>query len=337
MALISKKITIGCDIGAHSIKWAEVQQKGSEYRLLSFYEKPLPHNAIVNGKIRDFAAVAKSLKEIVKKSKKPKKICISIQGSQVVTKKIQVPSFTREESTPCIEWEIEQYIPFDKEGVYLDYYKLGDSHVVFVAAEKNLVDTYTQFLTDLETPVDTVETNCMALEKIWKTNYPEDFDKTAAIISLGASYSELSIFQNHHLHWNYPIFSNGSTLTHMIQKKLKLTFEEAENLKQGAQDKAPKEIDDVIFEYLDEMGEEVLKALKTFISFEPSVSLDKIYITGGVSKMGDLVSRLSEKCGFQLIPLEIFKNIKKHKKLNIKSLNSVEKQAAIAVGLALRT
>jgi type IV pilus assembly protein PilM len=44
----------------------------------------------------------------------------------VIIKKIQLPSMAPEELAESIQWEAEQYIPFDINDVKLDYVLLSD-------------------------------------------------------------------------------------------------------------------------------------------------------------------------------------------------------------------
>jgi len=45
----------------------------------------------------------------------------SLSGHSVIIKKIQLPAMTDAELAESIQWEAEQYIPFDINDVNLDY------------------------------------------------------------------------------------------------------------------------------------------------------------------------------------------------------------------------
>ncbi len=336
MSILDRKFVVGCDIGSYSIKWIEGVQRHNTFKLHNYFEKPLPYNAIVDGKIRDFAAVAKSFKEIFKEAHSTDNVSIGIQGNHVCTAKIKLPSFDDKEKAPCLDWELEQYLTLEKEGAYVDYFQLNTEQVLVVAAQKNVVDTYTQFLTDLKTNVNRVETPSLALEKTWRLNYPEDKDKTIALISLGASYASITLFHENTLHWTYPIFASGYDLTLNIQKELKLTFDEAENLKSGGYEGSPHPVRKLTEDFSERFSDETLKVLKLALAREPSLTIDKIYITGGAAKTYQLKTFLSEKIGSQVEELDPFKNIIiNKKKFKENTLKKVTAQAATALGLAL--
>ena len=336
MSILDRKFVVGCDIGSYSIKWVEGFQNGNSFKLHNYFEKPLPYKAVVDGKIRDFAAVAKSFKEILKESYSTDNLSIGVQGTHICTAKIKLPFFDDKEKEPCLDWEVEQHLTLEKEAAYIDCFQTNSEQALFVAAPKNVVDTYTQFLTDLNMNISRVETPAVSLEKTWRLNYPEDQDKTVALISLGASFASMTLFHNSMLHWTYPIMASGYDLTLNIQKELKLTFNEAENLKQGGYEGSPHPVRKLTEDFSDKFADETLKALKVALAREPSLIVDKIYITGGAAKTYQLKALLSEKLGLQVEELDPFKNIVINKKqFKENTLKKVTSQAATALGLAL--
>ena len=336
MSILGRKYVVGCDIGSYSIKWIEGVQSHNTFKLHNYFEKPLPFKAVVDGKIRDFAAVAKSFKEILRESNSAENFSIGVQGSHVCTTKIKLPFFDEKEKGPCLDWEMEQYLTLEKDGAYVDCFQENNEEVLLVAEQKNIVDTYTQFLTDLNVTVHRVETPAVALEKTWRLNYPEDQDKTVALISLGATFASMTLFHHNMLHWTYPIRASGYDLTLNIQKELKLTFDEAENLKSGGYEGSPHPVKKLTEDFSEKFSDETLQALKYALMREPSLVIDKIHITGGAAKTFQLKTRLSEKLGSQVEALDPFKNVVMNKKqLKENTLKKVMVQAATALGLAL--
>ena len=51
---------------------------------------------------------------------KTKEVAIGIGGHSVIIKKISMPRMTQEELDESIQWEAEQYIPFDVKDVNID-------------------------------------------------------------------------------------------------------------------------------------------------------------------------------------------------------------------------
>src|SRR5258708_16149986 len=76
----------------------------------------------------------------------------SLSGHSVIIKKITLPAMSPEELAESIQWEAEQYIPFDINDVNLDYVPLntpgsGDNiDVILVAVNKKKTNDYTYVL-----------------------------------------------------------------------------------------------------------------------------------------------------------------------------------------------
>src|SRR5688500_20277787 len=66
----------------------------------------------------------------------------SLSGHSVIIKKISLPAMSNEELAESIQWEAEQYIPFDINDVNLDYVPLtapgtgANIDVILVAVRK---------------------------------------------------------------------------------------------------------------------------------------------------------------------------------------------------------
>ena len=77
---------------------------------------------------------------------KDQNVAISIGGYSVIVKKINVQTMSEEELQGTIQFEAEQYIPFDIQDVYIDFQDLKTNKdgyertdVMLVAAKKEIV------------------------------------------------------------------------------------------------------------------------------------------------------------------------------------------------------
>ena len=126
MGLFGSKELIGLDIGSSSVKMAHVKAVGAENRLRKFGVFPLPVDAIVDGAIMDHGAVVEGIKTALRELKiHEKEVAISLSGHSVIIKKVQLPTTTAEELEESIQWEVEQYIPFDIKDVKIDFQVIG--------------------------------------------------------------------------------------------------------------------------------------------------------------------------------------------------------------------
>ena len=117
-----KRQIVGCDIGSSAIKMVELKAlKNGEYQLVHAALAELSPEAIVDGAIMDSSLVVEALSRLIAdNSIKNQSFGGSLSGHSVIIKKIQLPSMSEAELGESIQWEAEQYIPFDINDVNLD-------------------------------------------------------------------------------------------------------------------------------------------------------------------------------------------------------------------------
>src|SRR2546425_12074628 len=120
--LRTSKPIAGLDIGSSAVKAVELKASGGSYRVSAFAAEALPPGSIVDGAIMDGGAVADAIRRVFEhKAFKARDVAVSLSGSAVIVKKINLPVMTESELADSIHWEAEQYIPFDIQDVNLDY------------------------------------------------------------------------------------------------------------------------------------------------------------------------------------------------------------------------
>ena len=140
-----KASVIGLDIGSSSVKAVEILQKSRDkgFELRSLGQAALPSEAIVQGAFLNSTAIVDTIREAVDAGKiKTTDVAAAVSGHSVIVKRVNLPSMSREELENQIQWEAEQYIPFDVNEVNLDFQILanheheGQMDVLLVAAKK---------------------------------------------------------------------------------------------------------------------------------------------------------------------------------------------------------
>src|SRR5258708_22237166 len=102
----------------------------------------------------------------------------SLSGHSVIIKKITLPAMSPEELAESIQWEAEQYIPFDINDVNLDYVPLntpgsGDNiDVILVAVKKENINDYTSGLSQTAKVPVLADVHAFALPHPYPLNSP---------------------------------------------------------------------------------------------------------------------------------------------------------------------
>ena len=344
----ASKPVVGLDIGSSAVKAVEIRPAGSKgYKVVAFGSEPVPPDSIVDGAIIDSSAVADAIKRLFSnKAFKTKEVAASLSGNAVIVKKITLPAMTEAELGESIQWEAEQYIPFDIQDVNLDYQILnpsgegGQMDVLLVAAKKEKIADYTGVISQAgRTPV-IVDIDAFALQNAYEVNYGFDPNHVVVLLNAGASAININILQGDISVFTRDISMGGNAYTEAVQKELNLPFDTAESLKKGT-----PPVDGPAFEdvrpVLHAMTENVLlEVQKTFDFFKATASSDHIHrivLSGGASRVDGFAETLRERFGTPVEQFDPFKRIAfEPGRLGIQDPESVVPTAAVAVGLALR-
>lgn len=342
-----KKNLVGLDIGSSSIKAVELKPgKGDVFQLTTVGIMHLPQEAIVDGQIMDSTSVIEAIQRLFSEYKiKTQDVATAISGSSVIVKKIQLPSMSEQELAESIHWEAEQYIPFDIQEVNLDYQILdegagGNMNILLVAAKKDKINDYMSVITQAGRKPVVMDIDAFALQNSYEMNYGIDPGRVVALVNIGASQANINILKGEDSIFTRDITTiGGNQFTDAVVKDLNVTFEQAENLKQGqgVEGQSP----DAVAPILSSVSESVLlEVQKTFDFFKATTSedhIDRIVLSGGSARVPGLADSMGERFDCRVEIANPFQNVNfSPKDFDGDFLEEVGPACSIAVGLALR-
>ena len=346
MIFHSKQI-LGLDIGSSLIKAFQVNETRKGFELVNFSIKDVLHDSIVDGAIMDSTSVVQPIYEVLKELKiKNCNVCTSISGHSVIVKKINVTKMAANELKDALSIEAEQYIPFDIDDVNMDFHIIGDSKVdpnqmeiILVAAKKEQINDYSNLIREAGMIPVIVDLAAFALQNCYEINYEEEIDKTIALVNIGASSININILKNMISVFIRDIPLGGKQYTEAIQKELQLSFAEAEKLKKniGSDKKVPEGIEGILISVSEEICQEIKRSFDFFKSQTSERDVNKIYLSGGSSKVLWFDKLLSERTGLEVKPLDPFRRIKiDNKNVNLELLKEIAPMSGVGIGLAIR-
>jgi type IV pilus assembly protein PilM len=344
----SKKGLVGVDIGSSAVKAVELKPggRGGEFHLLKLGMEPLPPEAIVDGAIMDSGAVIDAIQRLFSVNKiKTNEVATSVSGNAVIVKKISLPQMTQEELAESIHWEAEQYIPFDIQDVALDYELVegsgsgGNMDVMLIAVKKDKISDYSSAISQAGKTAGVVDVDVFALQNCYEVNYGIDPGRVVALLNVGASIMNINIVKGGTSIFNRDIAVGGNQYTDAIQKDLNLSFEQAENLKKGArvEGAARENLGPILQAVSENIALEIQKTFDFFKATSSEDRIDRIFLSGGTSKVQGLQDLLSDRFEAGVEIMNPFNNvIYNPKDFDPDFISEIGPSAAIAVGLAVR-
>jgi type IV pilus assembly protein PilM len=342
------KAVAGLDIGSSAAKVAELRPSGRSYKVVGFGLEPVPADAIVDGAIIDATAVAGALDRLFTASRiRTREVAASLSGSSVIVKKIALPVMTEEELAESIQWEAEQYVPFDIADVNLDYQILstpadaskGNMEVLLVAAKKDKIADYTDVIRQAgRTPV-VVDVDAFAVQNVYEANYDIEPGGVVALLNAGASSVNVNIVSGGQSLFTRDISMGGNGFTEAVQKELGLPFEQAERVKRGepVEGVQPADVVPILRAVTENLLLEIQKTLDFFRATSSSDRVDRVLVSGGASRVDGFAERLSERFGTPVESLDPFRRIEFDAgRFGFGGRDEVAAVSAVAVGLALR-
>jgi len=341
------KNVVGLDIGSSAIKLVELKEKkGGNYSLVKLGSERLSPEAIVDGSIMDSSMVVDTIQRLNSdQSVKNSNYATSLSGHSVIIKKITLPSMSPEELAESIQWEAEQYIPFDINDVNLDYVPLtgpgsGDNiDVILVAVKKEKINDYTSVISRAGKLPVLVDVDAFALQNCYEVNYEMEDGKVLALVNVGASVTNVNVLSGGTSMFWRDITFGGNQYTDAIQRELSLSFDQAEDLKRGTPvgDFTVQQVIPILNSVSEDFAGELRKTLDFFTATSGAERVDEIVLAGGGSGVLNLDAILREKFGISVSIIDPFRKITvDESQFHPEELAEIAPSMAIAVGLAMR-
>ena len=335
----------GLDLGSSAVKAVELRRIRSGFELVRAGLEPLEPGAVAEGAIEDPDSVAEAIRRVFSRCRiRARKVATSVSGHSVIVKKLSLPAMSREELEESIQWEARQVIPFELSDVHLDHQVLasaaggGDTPVLLVAARKERVASRLEVIARAGLSPVIVDVDCFALQNAYEANYGPGSSATAALLHIGAAVTNLVVTRGGIPLFTRDLSAGGNQLTGLLQRQLRIDFEEAERMKKES---AVEALEAGPCGALLQSGMETLlletrKSLDLFEAAAEGDSIQRVYLSGGCSELAGLTERLQSGLDLPLELLDPFKSIAVGRGVEEESLYQQAPSLAVAVGLALR-
>jgi type IV pilus assembly protein PilM len=213
-------------------------------------------------------------------------------------------------------------------------------NILLVAAKKDKINDYMSVITQAGRKPVVMDIDAFALQNSYEMNYGIDPGRVVALVNIGASQANINILKGEDSIFTRDITTiGGNQFTDAVVKDLNVTFEQAENLKQGqgVEGQSPEAVAPI----LSSVSESVLlEVQKTFDFFKATTSedhIDRIVLSGGSARVPGLADSMGERFDCRVEIANPFQNVNfSPKDFDGEFLEEVGPACSIAVGLALR-
>ena len=343
------KNAVGLDIGTSSIKIAHVKESSKGVQLLAFDTIMLPPDTIRDGQILHAPQLSARIQEIFTLNKiRHRQVAVSLSGHSVIIKKISLPEMTTAELEDSIQWEAEQYIPFDIKDVHVDFQIVnphagqGQMDVLLVAAKKAVIEELTEVVRAARLEPVVVDVDAFALYNAYEANFPVVSGETVALINVGASTININVVVGGTSAFTRDITIGGNLLTEEISKQFAVPWEEAEHMKTTSETTLSmsgvlREVQRISTRVSEVLINEIQRSLDFFAATAMNADIAAIYLCGGAALQSGLVEGIERRLGTHVRALNPFHNIHVDpKKFDATLLQRMAPIASVAVGLAMR-
>ncbi|TYQ13350.1 UNVERIFIED_CONTAM: type IV pilus assembly protein PilM [Acetivibrio alkalicellulosi] len=317
MIAINKRI-VSIDIGNSKIKLVHGQVQKEKIIIYEYDVVDTPEYSVEDGKLLKVENLINVIKDgIIKKNKiKCKNLVLTITGTGVIVRDIQIPKSTEEEIDKILEFEVEQYFPVGLENYVLDYKVVEQIEnvdgvfyrVLIVAVPNNQVDEYMKIHNELGMDIEAIDIPVNAIQKLFfggnslniKSEKSID-SKEFAVLDFGAKTTGVYIFSDGSMKFNRILLSGSKFIDESISNNFNLDFKESEDLKISSgeliednnvesENESKTRISDLIKGIMGNMLNDVNRFFEFYNSRRTMNKLRKIYICGGGSQIKGLDS-----------------------------------------------
>ena len=348
-----RRSIVGLDVGSHSVKAVELGLKGKDkgFELRGLGIAPMPPESIVQGAFLNSSAIVDAIREAISFGQiRSKDVVAAVAGHSVIVKRVSLPAMSRQELEDQIQFEAEQYIPFDVNEVNLDFQVLNESNpegqmdVLLVAAKKDLIDDYCHVIREAGLNPIAVDVAAFAIENAYEVNYDisEDIEEVTALVNIGAEVVNINVIQGGVPAFTRDITTGGNQYTEEIQKAVSISFEEAERLKIGdnstesSQDVVPQEVEHAIRAVTDNVVGEISRSLDFFTATSTESRIGKVLLCGGGARVSGFAESFRDRTGFEVDLMDPLVRMLPNKNFDPAFLAQVGPSLGVGIGLATR-
>ncbi len=343
---VRSKFVVGLDIGTSAVRAAELDVSHTKPVLHTYGQVGLPPGSLVDGEIRDSAAVSEAITKLWKNGQfSSSSVIVGIAGLRAITREIDLPFVPDNEVDSAVRFQSEEVIPFPPEQTILSSQVLADytspegdkmRRVLVAAAHVDLVNGVIDVVEKAGLTVEGVDLISSALVRA--IGGQDTSDQPEAIVSVGAGLTVVVVHQQGRPQFVRTIGSGGNATTAAISAALDVPISDAEAVKRRIGEPAlqMQTAERASQASMNELVGEIRNSIQYFASLPGRLPVSRVLVTGGGSDLFGFIPLLESQIKLPVV------NVTPLARVDTSKLDLSEDQArlvspvlATPIGLAL--
>lgn len=310
------KILLGLDIGNNLIKSVQIIQDNKKNILLAAGYIASP--AFVKNTQEHDTAIANAINRLVH-NMKPSSIDVSVSlpSTKVTTRIIEIPVMSENELQSSLQWEAEQYIPWQLSQVKLDYIVTETDEannkmkILLVAAPISLIERYMNILKMAGLNPVSLEPDVLSSTRIVSDIYSDI--PNILYVSIGSVTTDINIIHNKSLIYtkSYPV--GGNTFTKSVAEELGFEMTQAEEYKKTYgldEELLESKIYKIISPLFMNIIDEIEKTVSYIKEIYPKDDIRMAVLGGGTARLPGLLTFVAKNTGLDTQLMNPFMKLK---------------------------
>ena len=303
---------VGLDVGSYSVKLLAMQDGGAGRRV---WVAEVPATGEPDSeRVAAAERLAKAIEECLSRAglslQAVRGITTAVAGPHVVVKQISLPPLEEREVGPALRFEARKHVPFDPQGMVIDYQILGRHpedrrlKVLLAAVSEEHVDRHLAPLRLLGAEPQILDATPLALTNAL-LQVAEGDGHARALLDIGYTSSHLTLYQPDEPYFTRRLEFGGHQLTRAIAVARGVSPEEAEAWKLAAGADEPgadgpwdsPEMRAMLDCLRNELMTELRRSFAFYRTIGPLPDPLTLWVSGGSARLVGLAARLSELLG----------------------------------------
>ncbi|WP_119327717.1 type IV pilus biogenesis protein PilM [Cysteiniphilum halobium] len=212
MTRLKSKGLVAVDWSDYFLRIVVLRKKTQGYELVAADSAELEHGMIENGQIVDFAGVAESLLELLKRHKiKHKQAAFVVNGANIISKRLRFDEeLTEAQIHDEIVLDFNKHVSYPPEETFYDFEvqtkeeeaNTRKQEVLFIAAHKDQIAQYEQLAKICRLRLEVIDIDNYVLQRFVEIFYPEEKQDCWALICLNFKRFKLHILDENQIYFS---------------------------------------------------------------------------------------------------------------------------------------